>query len=134
MLLPRLLATQAPTPHMLAGQLRNTGIATGLIVTALLVTGQFTAYTFADPILQKIAGIEAGRIGGALFLYGVAGVAGNFMAGLSAARKLRRITALIIGTLAATMLLFPVLGGGVAQGVAFMGLWGCGALPMAACR
>lgn len=124
MLLPRLPATQAPTPHMLAGQLRNAGIVTGLAVTALLVTGQFTAYTFADPVLQQIAGIEVGRIGGALFLYGVAGVAGNFMAGLSADRNLRRTTTLIIGTLAATMLLFPVLGGGVAEGIAFMGLWG----------
>lgn len=50
-------------------------------ITILGYSGVFIAYTFIEPILRHSAGFGTVGITGALFAYGLGGVAGNFFAG-----------------------------------------------------
>jgi predicted MFS family arabinose efflux permease/enamine deaminase RidA (YjgF/YER057c/UK114 family) len=68
----------------------SAGVRMGLLVTFLLVTGQFTAYTFVRPVLQDVSGLDGSLISPLLLAYGVAGVAGNFLVGGQASRHLHR--------------------------------------------
>lgn len=59
-------------------------------------------------------------------MHGIAGVAGNFLAGAGAARS-PRTTLLVIGTvLALTVAALPLLGGSPALAAVLMVLWGLG--------
>src|SRR5690606_11037513 len=49
-----------------------------LVLTVLMVSGHFAAYTYVRPFLEQVAGAGPAFVGVALLLYGVAGVAGNF--------------------------------------------------------
>ncbi|MFE3665787.1 MFS transporter [Streptomyces sp. NPDC059164] len=125
-LLPRLPAEPAVP---LAGALRLTReprLRTGLLVVGFLVTGHFAAYTYVRPVLEDVSDVGAGTIGVLLLVYGIAGVAGNFLAGAGAARS-PRATLLVIGTvLALTVAALPWLGGSPALAAALMVLWGLG--------
>lgn len=82
------------------------------------------AYTFIGPVLQAISKVLPEWIASLLFLYGVAGIAGNFLAGTFAIQRLATtLCAIIIGLLTA-ILGFAVLGGTPASGVGILVLWG----------
>ncbi len=55
-------------------------------ITILGYSGVFIAYTFIEPILRDSAGFGTVGITGALFAYGLGGVAGEFLRGESAAQ------------------------------------------------
>jgi predicted MFS family arabinose efflux permease len=89
--LPNIRGTRTATLTDLTRVLRgNAGVKMGLLVTILLVTGQFTAYTFVRPVLQDVSGVDDGLIGPVLLAYGAAGVAGSFLLGGRASRHLHR--------------------------------------------
>ncbi|MCX4524305.1 MFS transporter [Streptomyces sp. NBC_01551] len=98
----------------------NRGVRAGVIVTFLVVTGQFAAYTFVRPILRDVSGIDAGYVSTLLLGYGVAGVAGNFLAG---ARDARRTLLVVSAALTVVLALIAVLPGAVA-GTALLLAWG----------
>ncbi len=83
-------------------------VRTGLVATALPVTGHFAAYTYVRPVLERISGVEGGLIGVLPLAYGVAGVIGNFAGGAGAARSPHRTLPIIWAALAATVLLAPL--------------------------
>ena len=68
------------------------------------------AYTFVRPLLETRAGFAGDWIGPLLFAYGVAGVAGNFVAGLGAARRERPVLLAIVAALALVLTLHAWLG------------------------
>ncbi|MBO2446170.1 MFS transporter [Actinomadura barringtoniae] len=106
------------------GLLREPRLRAGLVLTLLLVTGHFAAYTYVRPVLERVSGIDSGLVGALLLAYGVAGIAGNFAAGSAASRHLRRTVLVITGALAVAVLLTPVAGtrGWIAVGL--LVLWG----------
>jgi len=122
--LPPLPVTQAISWRSFTAQRANRRLLTGLLLTFLLVAGHFMAYTFVRPLLQTVAGIESRWVGPLLFAYGVAGIAGNFIAGQAAAKRLHRTLALIALGLALAVLLLPLLGHAPLNGSAFLLLWG----------
>ncbi|MGS4402133.1 MFS transporter [Serratia marcescens] len=122
--LPSLPVTQAISWRSFTAQRANRRLLLGLLLTFLLVAGHFMAYTFVRPLLQTVAGIEGRWVGPLLFAYGVAGIAGNFIAGQAAAKRLRRTLALIALGLALAVLLLPLLGHAPLSGSAFLLLWG----------
>lgn len=124
LLLPALPATTPVSLRELGAQFGNPGVRAGIIATFLIVTGHLAAYTFVSPVLQEISGIDQGLISLLLFGFGVAGIVGNFVAGSAVAKNLRRTMFLIIGALAAAMLLFPLLGTSKAGGIILLVLWG----------
>jgi predicted MFS family arabinose efflux permease len=123
-LLPRLVATRPVRPRELLDQLRNRRVSTGILVTLLVVTGHFAAYTFVSPLLQDLAGIPGALVGPLLLGFGVAGIVGNFVAGAAVARLLGRTVLVIVVVLALVLASYPVLGTGAAGGIALLLLWG----------
>ncbi|MGW3497499.1 MFS transporter [Streptomyces sp. NPDC001020] len=123
-LLPSLPAEEAVA---LGGVMRlfgNSRVATGLAVVALLVTGHFAAYTYVRPILEGVSGVGVSVIGTLLLAYGIAGIAGNFMVGARVSRSVRGTVLMTSATLAASLLLAPLLGLSVAGTVILLVIWG----------
>ncbi|WP_079403777.1 MFS transporter [Streptomyces sp. 3211] len=121
LLLPALPPTRHVTFPELPALLReNRAVRAGVIVTFLVVTGQFAAYTFVRPILADVSGIDAEYVSTLLLGYGVAGVAGNFLAG---ARDPYRTLLAVSSSLAVVLALIAVLPGPVA-GTALLLAWG----------
>lgn len=82
-----------------------------LIVTAGVVIGNYSAYTYIAPFLSDSRGVNAGLIGAFLLCYGVAGVAGNFASAalLSRFSTIRPVPAGLSAIVtAALLLLIPV--------------------------
>ncbi|MEU7554179.1 MFS transporter [Streptomyces sp. NPDC044571] len=98
----------------------NPAVRAGVIVTFLVVTGQFAAYTFVRPVLQDVSGIAAGQVSALLLGYGAAGVAGNFLAG---ARDAYRTLLAVSAALAVILSLIATLPG-AAAGTALLPAWG----------
>ncbi|MFI6001567.1 MFS transporter [Streptomyces sp. NPDC051366] len=121
LLLPPLPPTRDVTFRDLPALLRgNRGVRAGVIVTFLVVTGQFAAYTFVRPVLQDVSGIDAAYVSTLLLGYGVAGVAGNFLAG---ARDAYRAVLVISTALTVVLGLIATLPG-AAAGTALLIAWG----------
>ncbi len=89
-LLPPLPAARSVRPRELPALLRDPTLRIGLVATALLVTGHFAAYTYVRPVLEEISCVGSVLISTLLLVYGVAGIAGNFLAGARPARPARR--------------------------------------------
>lgn len=105
-------------------QLGNRGLQQGLLLTLLLVAGHFIAFTYVRPLLTTLANIDATWIGGLLFAYGLAGIVGNFIVGLLAARRPRGLLLAIALGLLLTLLLFLWTGSTPASAVVVLLLWG----------
>ncbi|GAA3384868.1 MULTISPECIES: MFS transporter [Streptomyces] len=99
---------------------RNRGVRAGVFVTFLMVTGQFAAYTFVRPVLRDVSGVGSGLVSTLLLGYGLAGVAGNFLAG---PRDARRTLLTVSATLTAVLALIAVVPG-AAAGTALLLAWG----------
>lgn len=122
--LPPLPADRAIRLSEVPGLFRNARLRTGLITTLLLVTGHFGAYTYVRPVLEESSAVGAGLISTLLLAYGVAGIAGNFLAGATAHRDPRRTLMVIFALLAAAVLLMPVAGGTTPGATVLLMLWG----------
>lgn len=123
-LLPPLVADRPLRPAALLAQLRNPAVATGVLVTLLVVTGHFAAYTFVSPVLEDRSGIPVELVGPLLLGFGAAGIVGNFVAGAAVARRLHRTVLGIVLALAAVLALQSLLGTSAPGGTALLLLWG----------
>lgn len=122
--LPALPVTSSTTTRQFGEQLTNRKLQAGLILTLLLVAGHFMAFTFIRPMLLSVSGFDAQWIGALLLAYGIAGILGNFLAGIVAARR----TVLTLMAIALGLLLTPVLfltaGSSHTGGGAVLLVWG----------
>lgn len=103
--LPALPVHHSSSLKQFVEQFANRPLLFGLLMTVLLVAGHFLAFTFVRPLLLSAAHIPAHWIASLLFGYGLAGIAGNFLAGLLAGRH----TALTLAIIALGLLLTPLL-------------------------
>ncbi|WP_327092242.1 MFS transporter [Nonomuraea sp. NBC_01738] len=123
-LLPPLPAHQVTSPRVLLGLLRTRGAAVALLATFLIVMAHFGTYTYVVPFLQDVTGLGPAAVSAVLLAYGVAGIAGNFLAGKATATH-PRITFVTCGCLiAAATLLLPSAGGLTVGAVVLLVLWG----------
>jgi predicted MFS family arabinose efflux permease len=82
----------APRPapagvDLLLAVARRPGVARTVAVTTVLMTGQFVAFTFIAPLVERAAGAPGpATVAGALFLFGVAAVGGNAVGGIATDR------------------------------------------------
>jgi predicted MFS family arabinose efflux permease len=89
-----------------------------------LVAGHFMAFTFVRPLLLAVSGFDGRWLGALLLAYGIAGIAGYFLAGIIAARRTApSLVAIALGLLLAP-LLFLAVGGTPAGGGAVLLVWG----------
>ena len=122
--IPSLPVTGSANISQFITQLGNRKIQTGLFLTLLLVTGHFVAFTFVRPLLISVSGVDTQWIGAILFSYGAAGIAGNFLAGIAAARCTTFTLIAIAAGLALTPLLFITAGQSVTGGAGILIFWG----------
>lgn len=111
---------------------RAPGIRTAMAVTALVVVAHFGAYTYVTPFLRDTAHVEGRWVSVFLLVYGVAGIAGTFLAGRSIPRSLRATFTTAALLITATVALLPLLGPAhSAAALALLVVWGVayGAVP-----
>jgi len=131
-MLPSIPALNRVRFSNLAGLLRIPRARIGLIATAFVFVAQFAAYTYVSPYLQQLVRIGPDTITLALLVFGVAGIIGNFVAGLTLSRS-------VIGTLgsakfvlAGAVVLLPLLAHSLVGVFVLLVVWGLvwGALPL----
>lgn len=127
-LLPRLPAEQVTSAGVLGGLLRGGAVRAGLAVTFLIVLAHFGAYTYVTPLLRQATEASPTPY---LLAYGLAGVAGNFLAGLWVTTRVRAVYAAAAGLIALSTLLLPALPGAE---LPLLLIWGLayGAVPACA--
>lgn len=121
---PALPVATSVRPSQFVQLLGHRGLQRGLCLTLLLVAGHFIAFTYVRPLLTTVSGVDAKWIGVLLFAYGLAGIAGNFIAGPMAARHPRGMLLAIALGLLLTPLLLLWVGSTPAGGIAVLLLWG----------
>ncbi|WP_237569820.1 MFS transporter [Mycolicibacterium lacusdiani] len=124
--LPSLPAGGGTRLSAIAGSLRLRGIRTGLLVTFLVVMAHFATYTYVSAFLEGVTALDLGAISAVLLAYGVAGLAGNLLAGATIERHLRATFAVAAASIASGTLLLPVFGAHPAGALILLMLWGFG--------
>lgn len=122
--IPALPAAGSTTLRQFGKQLRNRQLQAGLLLTLLLVSSHFMAFTFVRPLLLSMSGFDAQWLGALLFAYGFAGIIGNFLAGVVAARRTATTIIAIAGGLLLTPLLFLAVGDSSIGGGMVLLAWG----------
>jgi len=122
--LPALPATGSANLRQFSHQLANRRLQAGLALTLLLVAGHFMSFTFVRPLLLTVSGFDAQWMSALLLAYGIAGIAGNFLAGIIAARRtVPSLAAIAMGLLLAPVLFLSV-GDSPTGGGAVLLVWG----------
>lgn len=131
-LLPKLPVKERVSAGQMFGLLKVPMARIGLIATLFIAAGHFTAYTYLEPFLRAVPNAGATTTTTVLFVYGIAGLAGTFLAERLIASGLRR--AFVGGTLliGASILLAAAFGTQGAFAYLFVALWGFafGAIPV----
>lgn len=122
--MPALPAASTTTLRQFGKQLRNRQLQAGLLLTLLLVTSHFMAFTFVRPLLLSVSGFDAQWLGALLFFYGFAGIIGNFLAGAVAVRRTAPTIIAISSGLLLTPLLFLAVGDSSIGGGVVLLAWG----------
>ncbi len=131
-MLPRIPAQQRVRFSTLGSLLRVPRARVGLIAAAFLFAAQFAAYTYIAPYLQELVHVGADTVTLALLVFGVAGIVGNFVAGVTLGRSVLGTIGVAKVVLAASVVLLPFLAQSVVGVFVLLVVWGFvwGALPL----
>jgi predicted MFS family arabinose efflux permease len=114
--------------------LRSWSLIAVCAVTALVVTGHFTAYTYIAPLVHRDAGVTGVALSVVLLAYGIAGVGGLAVTGWATDRRPRLAAAACAGTVAVALaLLATIAQGSAAFTVAAIVLWGAAFIAIPVC-
>lgn len=102
---------------------RNPVLYGAVVVTALSLTSHFSAYTFVLPVLDTVVGVPAPTLPAMLFVFGIAGIAGNAIGGWMSNRS-RNAVSLAVGGILCAQLIILLLGNRSAAGWIEMTVWG----------
>ncbi|MFM0626837.1 MFS transporter [Paraburkholderia xenovorans] len=102
---------------------RNPVLYGAVVVTALSLTSHFCAYTFVLPVLDSVVGVPAPILPVMLFVFGVAGIAGNALGGWMSNRS-RNAVSLALGGILCAQIFMLLLGSRPAAGWFEMVVWG----------
>ena len=86
---------------------KDAGVRNGLVITILVVIGQFISYTYLRPVLETGPGISDSLIVAGLTVFGIAGIFGNFFIGTVAHASPRKALLIALGAIAAGSALLP---------------------------
>jgi predicted MFS family arabinose efflux permease len=122
--LPHLPVQSSVTVRQLCDGAMNRRVQLGLVATLLIVAGHFMAFTFVRPLLQSVSGIGPEWLSLVLLMYGIAGIAGNFLAGAVASRQVGWALVAIALSVSTSILSFNIIGSSEFGGTAMVVLWG----------
>lgn len=77
--LPRFKSNDSGSVKSLPGLMHNRGLIGVYMLTVVLVTAQFTAYTYIEPFMMQVAKMSENIATIALLVFGAAGIIGNFI-------------------------------------------------------
>ncbi|RPE80947.1 MFS transporter [Vulcaniibacterium tengchongense] len=123
--LPDVRPRQAPAP--LRGQLRvlrEARVLGHVLLSILLFTGMFTAYTYLADLLERGAGFDGGTVGWTLMGFGAVGLIGNALGGRLVDRRPLGATLLFGAPLAFALLATAPAIGSLPALAAVLALWG----------
>jgi predicted MFS family arabinose efflux permease len=131
--LPSMPAAQRVRVSTLGALFRVPRARVGLLGAGFLFAAQFAASTYVAPYLQDLVAAGPETVTLALLLFGVAGIAGNFVAGLTLGRSVMGTTGTAQIVLAAAVVLLPLLVHSTLAVLALVVVWGFawGGLPLA---
>ncbi|PZE79300.1 MFS transporter [Curtobacterium sp. MCBD17_032] len=131
-MLPSIPSSQRVRFSTLAGLLRVQRARVGLIAAAFLFIAQFAAYTYVAPYLEELVRVGPDTVTLALLVFGIAGIAGNFVAGFTLSRNVIGTIGVAKVVLAAAVVLLPFAAHSVVGVFALLVVWGFvwGALPL----
>jgi DHA1 family inner membrane transport protein len=101
------------------------------VVTAIIMTGHYTFYTFIAPFMIQSMHVDRGDVGVVLFAYGIAGAIGLALAGSVLGRRPQLGLIIVIVVSALAIAAVAVFAAQPLLGMASLMLWGLafGALP-----
>ena len=102
-LLPKMASSQAGSLRTLPAIFHNKTLLAAYAVTACLITGNFTLFTYLVPFLTQVVGVAEGNVSTTLFVFGISGVLGVWISSVHCEKKLRRV--LLGGGTAALLML-----------------------------
>ena len=133
-LLPRLPSENAGNLASVPMLLRRPALLSIYILLVVVITGQFTAYSYIEPFVQDIAGFEGKVTTAVLLLYGGMGIVGSVMFSWWGLRHPRGFLLAAIGVLSASLLMLVPASGHEASLYVMSSVWGvamiCFALAM----
>ncbi len=133
-LLPLLPSENAGNLSSVPMLLRRPALLSIYILLVVVITGQFTAYSYIEPFVQDIAGFEGSVTTAVLLLYGGMGIVGSVMFSWWGLRHPRGFLLAAIGVLSASLLMLAPASGHEASLYAMSAVWGiamiCFALAM----
>ena len=133
-LLPRLPSENAGNLASVPMLLRRPALLSIYILLVVVITGQFTAYSYIEPFVQDIAGFEGNVTTAVLLLYGGMGIVGSVMFSWWGLRHPRGFLLAAIGVLSASLLMLVPASGHEASLYVMSSVWGvamiCFALAM----
>ncbi|MBS1207372.1 MAG: putative arabinose efflux permease [Proteobacteria bacterium] len=125
-LIPQITNKSAIGLDALKGVLKSSTLWKIYTATLLAVTAHFAAFTYIEPWLHTQNALATSAIPVVLFIYGIAGLAGNFLTGMII-DKLLKVTVSVSVLLICAVLLFLGLSGAALSGTAIfvaMVIWG----------
>ena len=123
-LLPRLPSENVGSARSLPLLARRPALVALYALTVLLVTAQFTTYSYIEPFVQQVAGQGAGVTTTVLLLFGGAGLLGSLLFGWLGPRFPRGFLLMAITVLSACLLLLQALAPHVWALYALAAVWG----------
>lgn len=122
--LPSLPAMTSPTFKTFITQIKRPIIINGLLITLLIVSGHFMAFTYIRALLSSNGLISNDLLGGILLIYGLAGIVGNFLFGLTANKHLNFVVVMIASGLILSLSAYIFFPMSVWMVLSTMVLWG----------
>lgn len=108
--------------------LANSSVLITLLTTLLIVTGQYSAYTFFGAFQDRATGGNGTILALLLFVYGVSATAGNLIAGSLADRiGNRRVLEVALAILIIDFLVMPLAGAALWSSIVTIAIWGMSA-------
>jgi DHA1 family inner membrane transport protein len=105
--------------------LANRRVSSTLLVTLLLTTGSYSAYTFFGAVQDRATGGNGSVLALLLFVYGAAGTIGNLLAGVLSDRfGNRRVLDLSLLVLLVDFIALPFASASLGGAVVVIALWG----------
>lgn len=132
MLVPSLAIHKSIGLHHMRALFSVTKARLGLMTTFFLFAGQFAGYTYFEPFLRTIPGVDQLTLTRLLSTYGLFGIAGNFFAEVAAAKGIRRAFIGMSALLGTTILLGGLLVQGPMSAYGLTAVWGFvfGSIPV----
>ncbi|HEQ1856964.1 TPA: MFS transporter [Providencia alcalifaciens] len=122
--LPSLPAMTSPTFRTFITEIKRPIILNGLLITLLIVSGHFMAFTYIRALLSSNGLISDDLLGGILLIYGLAGIVGNFLFGLTANKYLNFAVVMIASGLILSLGAYIFFVQSVWMALSIMVLWG----------